>query len=138
MENNNNTRAAGILFIRLLLGVIFLMQGYGKAFTIGLSKLYQMFFLSYENILPKRVLLFTAYFTSYIELLGGLLLIVGLFKKQVLYLLAINLIIAAFGHGLKEPIWDLQHVFPRALLVAALLLLPQDWDRWNADSIFRK
>ncbi len=130
---NNNPRAAGLLFLRFLLGVIFLMQGYGKVFTIGVSKLYQMFFASYENMLPKWLLFSTAYFTSYIELLGGILLIAGLFKKQVLYLLAINLIVVSFGHGLKEPIWDLQHVFPRALLVAALLLLPQGWDKWNAD-----
>jgi uncharacterized membrane protein YphA (DoxX/SURF4 family) len=137
MENNSNTRAAGILFLRFLLGIIFLMQGYGKVFTIGVNNLYKMFFASYESSLPKWILLPTAYFTSYIELLGGILLIAGLFKKQALYLLAINLIIVSFGHGLKEPIWDLQHVFPRALLVAALLLLPQEWDRWNMD-ILRK
>jgi uncharacterized membrane protein YphA (DoxX/SURF4 family) len=134
---NSNQRAAGLLFLRILLGIIFLMQGYGKVFTISVSKLYQIFFAGYENMLPKWILLSTAYFTSYIELLGGILLIVGLFKKKVLYLLAINLIIISFGHGLKEPIWDLQHVFPRALLVAALLLLPQEWDRWNMD-ILRK
>jgi uncharacterized membrane protein YphA (DoxX/SURF4 family) len=137
MSNNTNSSAAGILFIRLLLGVIFLMQGYGKVFTIGVSKLYQMFFTGYENMLPKWLLLSTAYYTSYIELLGGVLLILGLFKKQTLYLLAINLIIVSFGHGLKEPIWDLQHVFPRALLLTALFLLPQEWDRYNMD-ILRK
>jgi uncharacterized membrane protein YphA (DoxX/SURF4 family) len=136
-NSNNNQRAAGLLFLRLLLGIIFLMQGYGKVFTIGVSKLYQMFFTGYENMLPKWLLFLTAYYTSYTELLGGILLIVGLFKKQVLHLLAINLIIVSFGHGLKEPIWDLQHVFPRALLLTALFLLPQEWDRYNMD-ILRK
>ena len=133
--NNKKQRAAGILFIRCLLGIIFLMQGYGKVFTIGLTKIYGMFFLNYENMFPKWLLMTTAYYTSYIELIGGALLIFGLFRKQVLYLLAVNLLIVSFGHGLKEPIWDLQHVFPRAILVAILLLLPQDWDQWNADSL---
>jgi uncharacterized membrane protein YphA (DoxX/SURF4 family) len=134
--DNRNQKAAGLLFLRLLPGVIFLMQGYGKVFTIGVNKLYEMFFVSYENVLPKWILLFTAYFTSYIELLGGALLILGLFRKPVFYLLALNLIIVSFGHGLKEPIWDLQHVFPRALLIAALLLLPQEWDKWSIDALF--
>jgi uncharacterized membrane protein YphA (DoxX/SURF4 family) len=136
--NHNQQKAAGVLFLRCLLGVIFLMQGYGKIFTIGISKLYSMFFSVYETMLPKWLLFCTVYCTSYIELLGGSLLIIGLLRKQMLYLLAINLLIVSFGHGLLEPIWDLQHVFPRALLLAALLLLPQDWDRWNADVFIGK
>ena len=135
MNNSKKQRAAGILFIRCLLGIIFLMQGYGKVFTLGLNKIYGLFFSIYENMLPKWLLMTTAYYTSYIELIGGTLLIFGLFRKQVLYLLAVNLLIVSFGHGLMEQIWDLQHVFPRAILVAILLLLPQHWDQWNADSL---
>jgi uncharacterized membrane protein YphA (DoxX/SURF4 family) len=138
MQNNQQQRAAGLLFLRLLLGVIFLMQGYGKIFTIGVGKLYGMFFASYEAMLPKWLLWSTAYYTSYIELIGGALLIVGLCRRRVLYLLALCLVIVSFGHGLAEPIWDLQHLFPRAVLLGALLLLPAEWDRWCADGLLRK
>jgi len=126
----------GLFFIRVLAGIIFLMQGYGKVFTIGVSKVYDMFFKVFETTwLPKWLIVSTAYFTSYAELLGGFLLTIGLFRKYVLPVLAINLLIVSYGHGLMEPIWDLSHVMPRAILLSALMLLPPQWDTWNADSI---
>jgi uncharacterized membrane protein YphA (DoxX/SURF4 family) len=129
----------GIFFIRLLLGIIFLMQGYGKIFTIGVPRVYEMFFKVFENtFLPKWLILSTAYYTSYVEMIGGFLLIIGLFRKYAMYLLAVDLLIVSFGHGLMEPIWDLSHVIPRAILLAALFLLPQEWDKWNVDSLIKK
>ena len=129
----------GIFFIRLLLGIIFLMQGYGKIFTIGVPGVYEMFFKVFENtFLPKWLILSTAYYTSYVEMIGGFLLIIGLFRKYAMYLLAVDLLIVSFGHGLMEPIWDLSHVIPRAILLAALFLLPQEWDKWNVDSLIKK
>ena len=45
--NDTTSRAAGIFFIRALLGVIFLMQGYGKVFTYTVPKVYNMFFKTF-------------------------------------------------------------------------------------------
>jgi uncharacterized membrane protein YphA (DoxX/SURF4 family) len=132
-------QTAGIFFIRTLLGIIFLMQGYGKIFTIGVGRVYEMFFKPFETtFLPKWIIISTAYYTSYIEMIGGFLLIIGLFRKYTLYLLAIDLLIVSFGHGLMEPVWDLSHVMPRAILLTALMLLPAGWDKWNTDSFTRK
>lgn len=126
----------GLFFIRVLAGIIFLMQGFGKVFTIGVSKVYDMFFKVFETTwLPKWLIVSTAYFTSYAELIGGFLLTIGLFRKYALPVLAVNLLIVSFGHGLIEPIWDLSHVMPRAILLSALMLLPAQWDTWNADTI---
>ena len=140
MNNDQlTTRSAGMLFLRALLGIIFLMQGYGKVFTFGVSKVYEMFFKAFEStILPKWLIWSTAYFTSYVELICGGLLLLGLFRKFALYLLAIDLLAVSFGHGLMEPIWDLSHVIPRAILLAALFLLPAEWDKWNADALLNK
>ena len=130
-------RAAALLFMRMLLGLIFLMQGYGKVFTFTVPKVYGIFFKDFEKtLLPKWLICATVYYTSYIELICGVLLIIGLFRKYALCLLAIDLLIVSFGHGLMEPIWDLQHVMPRALLLIALSLLPQQWDKWHADALF--
>jgi uncharacterized membrane protein YphA (DoxX/SURF4 family) len=127
-------RIPGMFFIRVLLGIIFLMQGYGKVFTMGVPRVYESFFKVFENsFLPKWVIVSTAYYTSYAELLGGFLLVIGLFRIYAMWLLAFDLLIVSFGHGLMEPIWDLSHVVPRAILLAALFLLPQAWDRWNVD-----
>jgi uncharacterized membrane protein YphA (DoxX/SURF4 family) len=134
--NDRPSRAAAALFARALLGIIFLMQGYGKIFTYTVPKLYDMFFKDFEKtFLPKWLIWATAYYTSYIEMICGFLLIIGLFRKCALYLLAIDLLIVSFGHGLLEPIWDLQHVIPRAILLLAILLIPTQWDRWNADAL---
>ena len=136
--NNASTRAAGVFFTRALLGIIFVMQGYGKIFKYTVPKVYQLFFQAFEiTFLPKWLISGTAYYTSYIELIGGLLLIAGLFRKYALYLLGIDLLIVAFGHGLLEPIWDLSHVMPRAILLISLLLIPQEWDKWSLDVILK-
>jgi uncharacterized membrane protein YphA (DoxX/SURF4 family) len=134
LKNQTCMKSSGIFFVRALVGIIFLMQGYGKVFTFGVPKVYSMFFQDFEStFLPKWLIVSTAYFTSYVEMVGGLLLILGLFRKQSLYFLAADLLIVSFGHGLMEPIWDLSHVMPRAIFVAALFFLPADWDKWNLD-----
>jgi len=137
--NNPSSRAAGILFARALLGIILFMQGFGKIFTFTVPTVYDKFFRPFEaTFLPKWLIWATAYYTSYIELIGGLLLIIGLFRKYTLILLAIDLFVVSFGHGLLEPIWDLSHVIPRAILLLILFLSPQEWDRWHADRIFTR
>ncbi|PWT73473.1 MAG: hypothetical protein C5B59_13525 [Bacteroidetes bacterium] len=129
-------RRTGILFTRTLLGLIFFMQGFGKVFMYTIPEVYGKFFKDFENtFLPKWVIWFAAYYTSYVELVAGFLLIIGLFRKCAYYLLALDLLIVSFGHGLIEPIWDLSHVMPRALLLIVLLLAPEDWDQWNLDGI---
>jgi uncharacterized membrane protein YphA (DoxX/SURF4 family) len=78
--NDKTPRAAALLFTRALLGIIFLMQGYGKVFTYTVPKVYSMFFNDFEKtLLPKWLIWGTAYYTSYVELICGFLLIIGLF-----------------------------------------------------------
>ena len=128
-------RTIALFFIRCLLGIIFLMQGYGKVFTWGVEGIYQNMFKSYEEKLPKFLVLFAAYFTSYTELIGGLFLVLGLFRNYALYALGAVLLIVSFGHGLASPIWNLSDVIFRSILLMALLLLPEDWDKWRLDSL---
>jgi uncharacterized membrane protein YphA (DoxX/SURF4 family) len=138
-QEPTSLRFSGMLFIRTLLGIIFFFQGYGKIFTMGVGQVYDRFFKDFENTkLPKWLIVSTAYYTSYVEWIGGFLLIIGLFRKQALYLLALDLLIVSFGHGFMEPIWDLSHVIPRAILLSALFLLPPEWDVWNGDALLKK
>jgi len=135
---NTNKRIA-LLTIRLLLGFIFFFQGFGKIFKFGVDNVYNNFFAkTYEGILPDFLLQGTAYYTSYIEFLGGLLLIIGLKRDYTLYALASVLIIVTFGHGLVEPIWDVSHVMYRAILLLTLLLLPKEWDHYRLDTLLKK
>ena len=135
----NLNRNIAVLTARLLLGFIFLMQGYGKVFTIGVESLYNSYFKgTYESLLPDLLVHGTAYYTSYIELIGGFLLVIGLKRDWALYALASVLVIVTFGHGLEKPIWDLSHVMPRAIFLIALLILPKEWDRFSLDYFLSK
>lgn len=127
-------KAFGVLFLRLLIGVIFLMQGYGKIFQYGLDNVYMNAFEAYEPILPVFILKTTLYVTSYVELLGGLLLILGFYRNYAIILLSTLLIVVSFGHGLMQPIWDLQHVVFRAMLLIPLYFLPGRWDIFHLDN----
>jgi len=130
-------RHVALLTIRVVLGLIFLMQGYGKVFGWGVENMYQGDFFSgtYKDLLPGFVIKFTAYFTSYGELIGGLLLVVGFKRDWALYMLAAVLAIVTFGHGLVDPVWDLSHMMYRLILLVALLLLPREWDKYGLDGL---
>ncbi len=129
-----------MLTLRLILGFIFLMQGFGKVFTWGVENVYYMdFFLgTYKDLLPEFIIRATAYYTSYVELIAGLLVVLGLKRDYALYALASVLIIVSFGHGLAEPIWDLSHVMYRTMLLVTLLILPREWDKYSADGLLNK
>ena len=133
-------RHIAVFVLRVLLGLIFLMAGYGKIFAFGTEAIYMDMLKQFQNtFLPKWLIWFTAYYTSYIELICGLLLVLGIFKHISLYMLGSVLIVISFGHGLIEPIWDLQHVFFRTTMLITLLLLPTAWDKYSLDTIvFRK
>ncbi len=136
----NLNRNVALLTIRMLLGFIFLMQGFGKVVTMGVEQVYKadFFYGTFNTLLPDFIIQATAYYTSYIELIGGLLLVIGFKTNYALYALASVLIIVTFGHGLAQPIWDLSHVMYRAILLVALLLLPQEWDKFSTDNLIKK
>lgn len=120
-----------MFLLRVLLGLIFFLQGFGKVFSWGVGNVYANAFSPYEvTFLPKVLLKITAYYTSYVELIFGLLIIIGLFRRWSYLALGSVLVIVTFGHGVKDPIWDLHHVLFRAALLVPLMLLPQAWDRW--------
>ena len=131
----NLNRTIATLTVRLLLGFIFFMQGFGKVFTWGVENVYNMefFHATFKDILPDFITYGTAYYTSYVELIGGFLLIVGFKRDYALYALASVLVIVTFGHGLADPIWDLSHVFFRATLLITILILPKEWDKFSVD-----
>jgi len=136
----NLNRSIAVLTIRLILGFIFLMQGYGKVFIWGVENVYNMdfFYPTYQDLLPEFIIHATAYYTSYIELIAGILLVLGLKRDYALYALASVLIIVSFGHGLASPIWDLSHVIYRTILLVSLLIIPKKYDRFSVDNLIVK
>lgn len=125
------------LLVRLMAGLLFFFQGYDKVFRLGLQEVIRTVTPSYrERKLPEPMIRLSVYFTSYVELIGGSLLILGLFQSTVIPLLGIDLIIAAAGMSMVNPMWDTRHVMTRFVLIIALVLMGPRHDAFSFDQLF--
>lgn len=131
--------SAATFVARAFLGLLFFFQGYDAVFKIKVKNVIQAYQNSFSNKgIPKFFTMCGAWFTSYVEFIGGFLLIIGLFKYCVLYLLGIDLIIASIAFGIVTPMWDMRYVFPRLALLLFLLLIPHAWDVVSLDNLICK
>lgn len=74
-----------------------------------------------------------------VELAAGLLLIAGWRVREALIALGAILLIATYGHLLKEPLFRItEHILPRSFLLAAVFLLPDDEDRLSVAAWLRR
>ena len=112
------------LFVRSFLGILFIFQGYDKLFVVKIKNVVNAFHNEADRKhIPEFMLVFTSYFTSITEFIGGILLVTGLFHQFVPIILALNLLVVAFAFSFLRPMWDMQHVFPRVILLTLILLL---------------
>lgn len=112
------------LFVRCFLGILFIFQGYDKLFVVKIKNVVNAFHNETDRKhIPQFLLVLTSYFTSISEFFGGILLLFGLFHQIVPVILAINLLVVTFAFSFLRPMWDLQHVFPRVILITLILLL---------------
>ena len=133
MEMINKYEFAELL-LRIFCGIVFLFQGYDKLFKLKISGVTESFQVNAQkHHIPSFVLTMVAAFTSFAEFFGGLLLILGLFKLYALAFLGFDLILVAIAFSLLEPVWDMRHVFPRLLMIIALLVMPYEWGRFSLD-----
>jgi len=134
---NNETVLTFVL--RVILGILFFFQGYDKVFKVKINGVIETFRYELGPIkVPGFILTLTAWFTSYAELICGSLLILGLFKTYALYILGIDLILVAGAFSLIKPMWDMQLLFPRLILLGILLYLPSEWDALSIDFLISK
>ena len=138
MIDNELSSAVGVFAIRCVAGILFFFQGYDKVFRIKTEGVLNTFSdaLAKRHISKTSVRMFIA-ISSFIELVGGLLLAVGLFREPVIYLLTANMIGVALGFSILKPVWDMAHYFPRFVLLSALMFIPEKWDKFCLDSLFR-
>lgn len=130
---NSNLHIAELL-IRFFTGIVFMFQGYDKLFRIKIPGVIDVFKVDAANKnIPGPLLSGLAYYTSYVEFIGGFLLIVGLFTNYSLYALGIDILFVTFAFSYLEPMWDMKHVFPRLILIVALLLLPEEYRQISVD-----
>lgn len=130
-------QSIAILIARIFLGILFLFQGYDKLFKVGMRNVIQDFSgeMNKKNI-PMFFLTTGAWFTSLIEFICGGLLILGLAKYTALYFLCADIILVSIAFSIIRPMWDLQYVFPRVVLLIFLLVVPKEWDVFVLDNFF--
>ncbi len=125
------------LFLRISTGVVFFIQGYDKVFKIGINEIIKTVGPSYKSKgFPDFSIKITSFLTSWLELTGGLLLILGFLKYTAIYLLGIDVLIVIIGMSILDPVWDMKLVFPRLILLVLLLLLPAEKDILSLDILF--
>ena len=112
------------LFVRCFLGILLIFQGYDKLFVVKIKNVIIVFHNESERKnVPNFLVVLISYFTSIVEFFGGILLVIGLFHNQIHIVLCIDLLLVTFAFSYVNPMWDLKHVFPRAVLIISILLL---------------
>lgn len=138
MELNELNFSVALLLLRVTTGALFFFQGYDKVFRVGVRQVVDTFQEPFQRTLfPNGLLKPLVWSSSYLEIIAGLLLAVGLFRDVALWLLAADLAMVAIAFSSMKAMWDMQFYFPRLVLVGALLLLPSGPDRWCLDRLIQ-
>lgn len=125
------------LIARLFLGFLFFFQGYDAIFNVKIRNIISAYSDEFANKgIPKFITIIGAWYTSYIEFIGGLLLILGVFQQYTLYLLGLDLLLASVAFGISKPMWDMRFAFPRLILLIFLLVIPSSWNAISLDNLF--
>jgi uncharacterized membrane protein YphA (DoxX/SURF4 family) len=128
-----------VFFARAVLGLIFFMAGVYKVFQQGPVGHVRQWFLPYSNtFLPIWSLWLVGVTIPFVELLCGLLVLVGWRTRLALVALGAVLVTVTFGHLLKEPLYAFhEHVIPRLALLAFVLAVPSETDTLSVDGFLR-
>jgi uncharacterized membrane protein YphA (DoxX/SURF4 family) len=139
-QTSNINRSWAVLFARLVLGLIFFMAGVWKVFQLGPLQHARKYFLPFaDTFLPVWSLWAVGVVIPFIELGGGVLVIIGLRTRDALVALGVVLAIVTFGHLLKEPLYEFHtHVIPRLALLLFVLMIPREDDRFSLDYLLAK
>lgn len=136
MTNTTRPSAAaslGILVIRVVAGAIFAAHGAQKIFEFTLPGTIGGF-AGMGVPLPE----IAAPVVAFVELIGGILLILGLFTRPVGILLAIDMVVAIIAVHLPAGLWvgDGGYEFVAVLGAAALALAFTGAGRYSLDGAF--
>lgn len=122
--------------VRAILGVLFLMAGWWKVFVLTPAAHADQFFLGWfaDSWIPEPLLLALGLSIPFVELVAGMLLLLGWRLREVLTVLGALLVVTTYGHALREPLFNIDgHTFTRLALLVFLLVTPSGADRCTLD-----
>lgn len=136
MHTNQQNRNIASFIARWIVGLLFLMAGIWKVFTLGADVHAQQFFIEgfKEHWIPQWLLRLLGLSIPYIELVVGALVCVGFRTKEALITMGLLLIITTYGHALQTPLFNIDgHTFTRLSLILFVLLAGWEQDKLTLD-----
>ena len=118
-----------VFVARVILGLIFLMAGIWKVFTLGaVEHARNLFVEPYAGtFLPAWSLWLTGVAIPFVEMAGGAMMVAGWKRLAAAVGLGAVLILVTFGHLLAEPLYAFHtQVVPRAILLVVVLAMFDD------------
>ena len=120
LETNTKLLSIAILLLRWMTGLVFFVGGAGKVFGwfggMGMKTTLEIFKTNLNISEPL------AYLSCYTELIGGLLLIIGLFTRPAAFALVINMLVATIITGPKNFFMG-GGAIPCSFMVSSLVIL---------------
>lgn len=127
-----------VLIIRLIAGILFLFQGYDKIFRLRLSKTGEAATYALSSLhLPGSLVKFIAVVTAIVEFSGGIMLISGFLILPACYMLMAGLLPITIAMAIREPVWNMETVWPRLVLLTFLMLAPEQVHTLSLDYVLK-
>jgi len=129
-----------VFLARTMLGLVFLMAGWWKVFTLTPAVHAQQFFIEgfKDSWIPEWLLWALGTAIPPFELVAGLLLVAGLWTRLTVSLTGLLLLLTTYGHALQQPLFDIDgHTFTRLALILFVLMIPSESDRLSIDGVRR-
>ncbi len=122
--------------VRWILGILFLVAGWWKVFTLTPAEHTRIFFIEgfAESWIPEWLLTLLGTGIPFFELAAGFLLCFGLRIREALAGLGLLLIVTTYGHALQEHLFNpAGHTFTRLAMIIFLLMAPMGEDKLTVD-----
>ena len=129
-----------IFLARTMLGLVFLMAGWWKTFTLTPAAHAQKNFIEgfKDHWIPDWLLWALGTAIPPFELVAGALLMAGLWTRLIASLTGLLLLLTTYGHVLQQPLFDIDgHTFTRLALILFVLMIPAQTDRLSIDGYRR-
>lgn len=113
---------AGLLFLRIGLGFLYIVHGYPKLF--GGPEIWEQYGEAVRYIGIESFYVFFGFVAAMAEFFGGIFLLLGLYIKPTLIILMLTMIVATFHlAGQGEPFSIYSHPLKMAVLFFSLLFI---------------
>ncbi len=142
MESNNVktdwTKAAAIAVLRWALGILFIFASLGKFYYQGKWSFEnaKWFVTGYlledkfrESFLPKWLIALYGYALPYVEMIIGILLLIGVARNKVIFCAAL-LLLTLFAGAIQMKDWNVVYENLFYLFICSLLLFCSEYDHF--------